>query len=184
MRSIIPLLSLLLIFFSTHAAAQSYKYIDENGTVHFTDNPYLIPESEKSKTQIYEDKEHAPSLVIENEKEASPPVVENSKPLSTPQDPLLKAEYDLLEKEKQTLIKKFSALQQKKEGFRELTEKITSLSKAKKVERKKIGKALNEQIEEYNKNQAAFNQKVETFNAKVNTASGNNPKSSQSPNEK
>ncbi len=176
MKSIIPWLIILFIFLSTFAAAESYKYTDEDGVVHFTDNPYLIPESEKSNTQIYEDKKHVPSLVIENNKEVPEPGDEDSKAVSTTQDPQLKAEYDELELEKQALAKALKALRQEKEQYRKMKLNNKSLSGEKKAERKKKGHILNKKIEEYNKRQTALNQKIDTFNVKAKKGTGKKQK--------
>jgi clan AA aspartic protease (TIGR02281 family) len=43
MRGVIPVL-VLMILFASPVAAQMYKWVDEKGTVHFTDDPARIPE--------------------------------------------------------------------------------------------------------------------------------------------
>lgn len=48
---------LIIIFFSTTVSAEFYKYVDENGNTHFTDDFNKVPEDQRAGLKDYEEAE-------------------------------------------------------------------------------------------------------------------------------
>ena len=48
---------LIIIFFSTTVSAEFYKYVDENGNTHFTDDFNKVPEDQRAGLKGYEESE-------------------------------------------------------------------------------------------------------------------------------
>ena len=46
---------LIIIFFSTTVSAEFYKYVDENGNTHFTDDFNKVPEDQRIGIKGYDD---------------------------------------------------------------------------------------------------------------------------------
>lgn len=53
----ISVLLFLLVPFTPSYSKTIYKWVDEDGTIHFTDNPKTIPEGKKAKTVVIEGEE-------------------------------------------------------------------------------------------------------------------------------
>jgi len=57
MNLIKPFICMIIIFFSTTVSAEFYKYIDENGHTHFTDDFNKVPEDQRAGLKGYEEYE-------------------------------------------------------------------------------------------------------------------------------
>lgn len=59
--SILPLFLLMVPLMADMAAADLYKWVDEAGQIHYTDDPGLIPVEKRKKTETITTKERAPA---------------------------------------------------------------------------------------------------------------------------
>ncbi len=79
MRSIL-LAAIVLIGLTLPAGAEMYKWVDEKGTVHFTDDPSMIPEKYRSGTETRKGTTEAPSPKAKEKQTPSPPQPATSTP--------------------------------------------------------------------------------------------------------
>jgi hypothetical protein len=61
---------IIILFFPLHSIGQIYKWVDEEGIVHFTDDPSKIPEKYLSKSEkLKQDIPISPSIEVEESKD-------------------------------------------------------------------------------------------------------------------
>lgn len=159
MKLVISMMVLMLTGFPAVASAEFYKYVDEQGNVHYTDDLSDVPAKERPKADRYDTSQGPPSppeqgeTKRETEGASKGPVAEGDE--STAQPSLrergaeLDAEYQLLMKERDQLNTAAS-------------EPMTPAARAELAE--KI-KDFNKRMEDYEKRRIPFNEEAEAYNA-------------------
>jgi hypothetical protein len=161
MKPIAYILVLLLAALPAVASAEFYRYVDEEGNAHYTDDLSRIPPDQLPKIDQYEEAEREPA----SEEKVLPQEKKTSSTTSSPETEgregtrsdlrergaALEAEYEALMEERGQLDK---ASQEAKtpEERRELAEKI---------------EAFNERMADYRKRRESFNKEVEAYNASL-----------------
>jgi hypothetical protein len=158
------LLMILLISFSALASAEYYRYTDEKGNVHFTDDPAMIPESQRKIAHEYMTANNDPETgKIESLDEAQTPAFS--------EDDLEDREYDFeavrksLDKTKSDLDAEYKSLMKEKEQLEKHKKTIGTDAEAKKYN-DNVSK-LNEKIKSYDEIRKKFKAEVKAYNAKV-----------------
>ena len=160
MKLIACIVVLMLTAFPGLASAEFYRYVDEQGNVHYTDDLADVPAKERPKADQYDTLQGPPSAQGQSDTEkqtegtSKEPVARQGDD-STEQPSLrergkaLDAEYELLMKEREQLNK--AANEPPTPAARvELSEKI---------------KDFNQRMEDYEKRRIPFNKEVEAYNA-------------------
>jgi len=160
MKLIECIVVLMLTAFPALASAEFYRYVDEQGKIHYTDDLADVPAKERPKANQY-DTLQGPSSPPEQSETQKPTEGASKEPVarqggeSAAQPSLrergaaLDAEYELLMKEREQLNK--AANEPPTPAARvELSEKI---------------KDFNQRMEDYEKRRVSFNKEVEAYNA-------------------
>ena len=143
---------LIIIFFSTTVSAEFYKYIDENGNTHFTDDLNKIPEDQRAGFKGYEESE-SDSDTDTAEKKA---VKEKKVPDDNKNLENLEKFYDRLNNTRSQLLEEHGKLQKEREQ---------SLEDRKNAKTNKDAWKVNEKTKELNKKQEELKKKFEAFEA-------------------
>jgi len=147
------------------ASADSYKYIDDEGNVHFTDDPYNVPLNKLDDVKIY--KESRTKLILKEEKAPSPEdIVADQINEREAKEAEYSDEYDRLKKEKRALDKEYKALLKEQNKIIELTKKADEYTHKKKQALQDRLDNSNKKIKDFNIRQKTFNEKVQAFNEK------------------
>ena len=141
------------------ALADSYRYIDDNGNIHFTDNPHYIPDDKKKDVKIYE------TLEEDNKKKTTPAA---PKEALVPQGNVQNSEaYNKLAEEKEALDKEYESLSKEKEAILEVSKDIDNLSHEEKRTLQDRVNKNNEKIKAFNIKQKDFNNRVQAYNENI-----------------
>jgi len=160
---------LLPLLLALPASADFYKYVDENGTIRFTDDITLVPPEQRKKLKIYEEAEPpAPAPAPAAEEGEQPPEEAAGQ---APADALgvtedqLRAMEEQLRAMKEQLDEKNAALA---EEYNALTEERKALeSRRGKFRTKGQVKQYEEAIRRLNEKSAAYEQKRKRFEEEV-----------------
>jgi flagellar motility protein MotE (MotC chaperone) len=156
------------LVFSVNAAAEFYKYEDEDGNVHFTDDINQVPEAQRAKIRSYIESESAEPAEQEAPRENQPEQAATDQQTTLPDlsddesesledakkriDALkseIDQEYEALLKEKEQLAKDKKQAKTK-EQIIEFNKRVDSLNKRVAAYEKK-GKDYKDQVDAYNK---------------------------------
>jgi hypothetical protein len=149
MKLIKLFLCLIIIFFSTIASAEFYKYVDENGNTHFTDDFNKVPEDQRAGLKGYEESEKNSDIDITTEKEDALKIYEGEEKTET------------LEEFHARLSKTRLKLKKEIEDIKNEKEQLNNDKKNAKTEADVI--KINERAKIINKKQDAINKKYESF---------------------
>jgi flagellar motility protein MotE (MotC chaperone) len=144
------------LMFSVNAAAEIYKYVDEEGNVHFTDDINQVPEAQRDKVSSYVESvsEDPPEQEVTQENQSE-------QAAKTDQDANLP---DLSDDESESLEeakKRIDALKSEiDQEYKALMKEKDQLAKAKKQAKTK------EQIIEFNKKVDSLNKRVASYEQK------------------
>ena len=162
------LLTCVFVLIATAAAAEFYKYRDENGNLRFTDNISNVPESQREAVKEYEStigsvNETPASSSGENRKS-----LENNASKSQTEAPagLVKAEE--LNRMQAELHKTQMALKKEKADLAVQAPEENARSEEIIAYSMKVD-ALNSRIDQYTKDVKAFEEKVDAFNRRKTT---------------
>jgi chromosome segregation ATPase len=148
---------LVIILFSTTVSAEFYKYVDENGNTHFTDDFNKVPEDQRAGLKGYEESDSdtdtiEKKAVKENEVQDDN---KNQKDLEKFHDRLnntrlqLVKEHEEIKKDREQTIEDRKNAKDQKDVW-EINKKINELNEKQEVLKKKF-EAFEAEKKEYNK---------------------------------
>jgi hypothetical protein len=161
------LICLLVVSLPLLASAEFYRYTDEKGNVHYTDNLSSIPENQR--TDMYEYGESQRNA-YDNQKDEQSVVKSRSLSEENQVHGQNKAN-DIaetkrhLDRKKQEFDKEYKALMKEKEQITKDNKNLRSRAAAKKYN--KVILIFNKKIEDYERRKKVFNAEVEKYNARV-----------------
>jgi len=166
---------LTLIALPGFASGEFYRYVDQEGKTHYTDDIANIPADQRSRVSEYEDVSHRSSL--KEETETTTPEEESREPaVSGPEVMRPQGEPGVGEDETKTveqrlretgtaLEQEYQALMEERKQLDEAAKRpLTPTSREKLVE--KI-REFNSRSNDYKERREAFNQDVEAYNAGI-----------------
>ena len=161
------------IIMSGVASAEYYKYVDENGVLHFTDNLLEIPEAQREKIQKFKEIKAPPPASVPADSgtgmvEAGNPVKNKTAAPSVKEalpadDTATLSKLQDLNREKAVLDQEYELLVRKKQALREERQKVSGKEAAADYG-KKIS-ALNDEIRSFEERRQVYLEKVKAFNA-------------------
>ena len=140
---------LIIIFFSTTVSAEFYKYVDENGNTHFTDDFNKVPEDQRVGLKGYEEPE-SDSDTDNAEKKAMKEKKEIEPKDDSENEESLEQFHERLNKTRLQLVKENEEIKKEREQIIE-DGKNAKTNEAVSKANKRV-KNLNKRLEEYNKN--------------------------------
>ena len=161
------LISLSLLLFSMSASAEYYRYLDENGNVHYTDDLTNVPENQRTDINEYtgfQDDGYSQEK-DEQKAEESQPLIEKKEEKNKPDIDDFSEIKKRLDQEKEKLDEEYRALMEEKKEIAIEKNKYRSKSQAKKYN--KVILEFNEKIEDYERRKKLFNEEVEKYNSRV-----------------
>lgn len=163
MKWIKLLILLSVILFCGSASAEFYKYYDENGNVHFTDDFNQVPKDQRDAAKGYVEAEGKPEAV------QTPP--ENTEKAAAPGEADKGAEYefqkkaDELDQRKKELADEYESLMKENERISEMRKSVKNPTDGQKYN--ESVRALNIKLKDHDKKRKAFFSDVEEYNSKV-----------------
>ncbi len=143
---------LIIVFFSTTVSAEFYKYVDENGNTHFTDDFNKVPEDQRAGLKGYEESESdSDTNTVENKA-----VKENKVRDDNENQEYLEKFHDRLNNTRLQLLEEHEEIQKERE------QNIEDRKNAKTTE---DAWKTNERIKKLNKRQEELKNKFEAFEA-------------------
>lgn len=166
---------LTLIALPGFASAEFYRYVDQEGKTHYTDDIANIPADQRSHISEYEDVSHRSSLKEETEtttpeEESREPAVSEPEVMRPQREPGVgegekKAVDQELRETGTALEQEYQALIEERKQLDEAAKRpVTPASREKLVQ--KI-RDFNSRSKDYEKRREAFNQDVEAYNAGI-----------------
>ena len=161
------LIGLLLVSLPLSASAEFYRYIDEKGNIHYTDDLSKVPENQR--TDIYEYGEFQRNVYDDQKDEQS---AVKSQPLFEKNQARDQNEADdfaqtkrRLDRKKQEFNKEYKALMQERDQTTTDNKNLKSRASVKRYN--KIISKFNEKIADYETRKKVFDAEVEEYNARV-----------------
>jgi chromosome segregation ATPase len=165
------------LMFSVSASAEFYKYVDDEGNVHFTDDINQVPEAQRAKIRSY--------IESETPEPDEQEVAQENKPEQTSEDQqtdfseLSDDESESLEDAKKRIDELKSEID---EEYKALMEEREQLAKDKKqaktkgqiIEFNKRVESLNERVAAYEKKGKDYKAQVDAYNQRVTRQSSKN----------
>jgi exonuclease VII large subunit len=161
------LICLLVLSLPLWASAEFYRYIDENGNIHYTDDLSTVPENQQSDIYEYGESQRNEYDNQENEQSAvkSKPLFEEKQTQDQNETDDLTETKRRLDRKKEEFDKEYKALMQERARIAKDNKNLKSRSAAKKYN-KSISK-FNEKIADYETRKKVFDAEVEEYNARV-----------------
>ena len=141
---------LIIILFSTTVSAEFYKYVDENGNTHFTDDFNKVPEDQRAGLKGYEESDSDTDTI---EKKA---VKENTVQDDNKNQKDLEKFHDRLNNTRLQLVKEHEELKKDREQ---------TIEDRKNAKNKKDVWKVNKKTNELNEKQEVLKKKFEAFEA-------------------
>jgi chromosome segregation ATPase len=167
----------LCLLLAGPASADFYKYVAEDGSVHFTDDINDVPADQRAQIEGYAESESKADLV-EEESQAEDEVGEDSSDENSMDEALsiLQDSADVdnedpdqvrmrLEQMKTDIDKKFQALQKEKNAVEAERQKVKTREEVMKYNKRV--EALNQRIAEYEAKGKEYQAQVDAYNARV-----------------
>ncbi|RLB82408.1 MAG: hypothetical protein DRH24_07990 [Deltaproteobacteria bacterium] len=161
------LICLLLVSLPVSASAEFYRYVDEKGNIHYTDDLSTVPENQQ--TDIYEDTksqnntdDHQKDYQKELKSES---LIEGKQTRDQDEATELTEIKRGLDRKKAELKKEYQALIKEKEQIAKDKKKIRNRAAAKR--HNKIISKFNEKVEDYETRKKVFNAEVEKYNIRT-----------------
>jgi len=167
------IIALTLIALPGFASAEFYRYVDQEGKTHYTDDIANIPADQRPHVSQYEDVSHRSNLKEETdttapEEESREPAVREPAVMRPQREPGVgedekKTADQELRETGTALGQEYQALVEERKQLDEAAKRpLTPPSREKLIE--KI-RDFNSRIKDYEKRREAFNQDVEAYNA-------------------
>ncbi|MGD2028737.1 MAG: DUF4124 domain-containing protein [Desulfobacterales bacterium] len=161
------LIFLVIVFFSMSTFAEFYRYVDEEGNVHYTDDLSKVPKNQQADIYEYTESQNDTDDYQKDEQNrlTSQPSPEE-KHVSDQDETTELAEIKRdLDRKKVALEKEYQALMKEKEQLANNKNKIRSTLAARK-HNKKVSE-FNEKIADYEARKKIFNAEVEQYNVRM-----------------
>jgi DNA repair exonuclease SbcCD ATPase subunit len=166
MHRLLLLVLMMLYLFPVSVSAEFYKYYDENGNVHFTDDYNQVPADQRPDVKSYvestssEDETGAPAVSGE-------PAAEGDDDKASAQNnaPQLYKELETLDKTKDELDKEYQSLIEENKTLEQMRKNVKNAEDLKKYN--ESVKALNQKFQSHDKKRQTYAAEVEAYNAKV-----------------
>jgi len=143
---------LIIIFFSTPASAEFYKYVDENGNTHFTDDFNKVPEDQRAGLKGYEEPDSDSNTdIVEKKDEKGKKAIDSNEDLKN-----LQKFYDRLSSTRSQLMEEYD----KREN-----ERMKIIEDKKNAKNFEDVKNANEKIIQLKKKQEELKKKIDAFEA-------------------
>ena len=155
---------LIIIFFVTTVSAEFYKYVDENGNTHFTDDFNKVPEDQRAGLKGYEESESNTDTDTVEKKA----VKEKKVPDDNENTENLEKFHDRLNNTRLQLIEEHGELQKEREQIKEDRKNAKTTEDASEVNEKT--KELNKKQEELKKRFEAFEAEKKEYNKRLEKA--------------
>ena len=166
----IPIVLLAVLLVSGAANAEFYKYYDENGNVHFTDDFNQVPLDQRENVEGYAESEPSEEEPLPAEAEPTDAPDENTSAQQGEEE----SSYDFagkmqeLDQRKDELTAEHDALMAENKQLDEIKKNVKTSDERKQYnERVRL---LNEKFEEHDKKRKAFYQEVQEYNKRVGLA--------------
>ncbi|MDY6793282.1 MAG: DUF4124 domain-containing protein [Thermodesulfobacteriota bacterium] len=155
---------LIIIFFSTAVSAEFYKYVDENGNTHFTDDFNKVPQDQRAGLKGYEEpgSDNDTDNVVKNAIKQNAGQDENKN-----QEDLEKF-HDRLNNTRLQLVKEHEEIKKEREQIAEDRKNANNRRDVWKINEKI--KKLNQQQEELKKKFEAFETEKKEYNQRLEEA--------------
>ena len=161
------LICLLFMSFPLWASAEFYRYIDEKGNIHYTDDLSAVPENQR--TEIYEYDESQRNVYDKQEDDQNAvkpqPIFEKKQALDQNEADDFAETKKRLDRKKQEFDKEYKALMQERDRITKDNKNLKSRASVKRYN--KIISKFNEKIADYETRKKVFDAEVEKYNAKV-----------------
>lgn len=158
---------LLLVSLPLSASAEFYKYIDEKGNIHYTDDLSTVPENQQ--TDIYEYGEFQRNEYDNQEDKQnaikSKPLFEEKQAWDQNETDDLAETKRRLDRKKEEFDKEYKALMQERDQITKDNKNLKSSAAAKKYNR--IISKFNKKIADYETRKQVFDAEVEEYNTRV-----------------
>ena len=169
MKLINLLIFLIIILFSAAASAQFYKYVDENGNIHFTDDINEVPVEQRDNIRSYVESESDADIPEENRPHEQPQEdTQQANSTGLPDDTeteSLENTRNRLEALKQDLDNEYQMLVKEKEKLAKDKEKAVTREQI--IEYNKKVDSLNERVKMYDQKGKEYKTQVDAYNAKL-----------------
>jgi hypothetical protein len=161
------LICLLLMSLPLSASAEFYRYIDEKGNIHYTDDLSTVPENQR--TEIYEYDESQRNVYNNQEEDQnavkSQPIFEESQALDQNKTDDFAETKRRLDRKKQEFDKEYKTLMQERDRITADNKNLKSRASVKRYN--KIISKFNEKIADYETRKKVFDAEVEEYNARI-----------------
>lgn len=173
----ISILALICIFGVVSASsAEYYKYTDENGNVHFTDDFTKVPEKQRPNVEKFAESGRSDTFFGESPKDEGEEASESLKNKGEASPEADKAdadkEYERFQEKRNQLVQQqqdieaeYNALMAEKSALEK--QRSPRMLRPQVIELNEKTDALNQKIADYEKRRAAFDAKVTQFNAEI-----------------
>jgi hypothetical protein len=161
------LICFLLVSLPLSASAEFYRYVDENGNIHYTDDLSTVPENQRTEIYEYDESQrNAYDHQQDNQKALnSQPLFEENQARDQNKTDDFAETKRRLDRTKQEFDKEYKALMQERDRITKDNKNLKSRASIKKYN-KTISK-FNEKIADYETRKKRFDAEVEEYNTRV-----------------
>ncbi len=156
---------MILFLFSATVSAEFYRFVDKDGTIHYTDDPTKIPENQLAVIQKYKEYESDTRFQPEN--------VPKGRKSQTEKNDIIRKQIQINQREV-VLYEEFQMLMKEKEGLEAEREgwakKPRWIKRRGRIDLSNRAAKLNEKIKNYERKKDTFNNEVDASKTTVEKA--------------